>query len=214
MTWYRDSFRDRAVACSVHLDPVLTKRTLFERSGSGMAALSQDANRHIAFASARGADSRMVVKSSLAVNLLLTTLSLGAAVVAVEVTTRAWSRPRMCRGTRGPSRRIRPCPEPGGVWIRQGMRGTYRINGQGYNNDHEYSVQRVPGRFRIASLATRSSSVPGGARRALLRLLESKLKDLGMETEVYTFAVSGYGTAQEMLLLEHEVLEYHPDSSS
>jgi lysophospholipase L1-like esterase len=103
-------------------------------------------------------------------------------------------------------------PNQQGRWISPVAQGSYHINRQGFNNEHEYTEAREPGLYRVAVLGdsfVEAFQVQRGQR--FFDLLETKLKAEGLDTEVYTFGASGYGTGQEMLLLDSEVLRYRPD---
>ena len=47
---------------------------------------------------------------------------------------------------------------------------------------------------------------------ALERALEDSLRPIGKRVEVLNFGVSGYGTAQELLMLRHYAWSYEPDA--
>ena len=103
-------------------------------------------------------------------------------------------------------------PNQQGLWKKAETSSRYGINGQGFNNRHNYTTTRTKGRLRIAILGdsfVEAFQVPPGKR--FFDLLEARLARVGLDAEIYTFAVSGYGTGQEMLLLEKQVLTYKPD---
>ena len=99
-----------------------------------------------------------------------------------------------------------------GIYVSEGLHATYRINGSGYNNEHDYIVERPPGRARIAVIGdsfVEAMYIDRGRR--FFDVLEDGLRAAGRPADVYTYAVSGYGPGQEMLLLENAVARDRPD---
>lgn len=90
-----------------------------------------------------------------------------------------------------------------------------RINSHGFR-DQERSYEKPPSIFRIAILGnswTEALQVP--LEKIYVSVLERELNAkacfAGKRVEVLNFGVAGYSTAQELLLLRHEVWNYHPD---
>lgn len=105
-------------------------------------------------------------------------------------------------------------PGAKGLWNKEGE-AYITINRAGLR-DREHSLENPPGTFRIVLLGdsyTEAMQVPMeqtyGAR------LEQELSGCpalaGRHVEVVNFGVSGYSTAQELLVLGHKVPPYHPD---
>lgn len=101
-----------------------------------------------------------------------------------------------------------------GLWNKEGE-AYITINRAGLR-DREHSLEKPAGTFRIVLLGdsyTEAMQVPMeqtyGAR------LEQELSGCpalaGRHVEVVNFGVSGYSTAQELLVLRHKVPPYHPD---
>jgi len=91
-----------------------------------------------------------------------------------------------------------------------------RINSHGFR-DVARNYEKPPTSFRIAVLGnswTEALQVP--LDKTYCSVLERKLAGLhcfaGKQVEVLNFGVSGYSTAQELLLLRQEVWKYHPDT--
>ena len=91
-----------------------------------------------------------------------------------------------------------------------------QINSDGLR-DVEHHRAKLAGTWRLAVLG--DSFTQG--REAKLeeifpRVLEGRLRDCralaGRRPEVVNFGVAGYGTAQELLTLQHRVWDYHPDA--
>jgi hypothetical protein len=99
---------------------------------------------------------------------------------------------------------------------RPGQRGTLRhsdfavdveISSQGFR-DREYSVERVVGRKRMLVLGDSFAWGFGVERHEVLwEILEERHPDW----EIINTAVSGYGTDQQFLFLEHRGLRFEPD---
>lgn len=84
-----------------------------------------------------------------------------------------------------------------------------RLNSAGFH-DVEHRIDKLPGTLRVAVVGdsfTQATEVPLEAHFG--RQLERWLA--GYEAEVLSFGVVGYGTAQELLMLEQTVLPYKPD---
>lgn len=96
---------------------------------------------------------------------------------------------------------------PAGVYV--------RINSYG-SNDTEHSVAKEEGVFRVAVLGnsyTEAFHVP--RERAYWHVLEEEMNRClppgKKRAEVLNFGVSGYGTAQNLILLQKRVWAYQPD---
>jgi len=90
-----------------------------------------------------------------------------------------------------------------------------RINSQGMR-DEERSIPKPPGTLRIAVLGdsvTEARQVP--LEETFCFRLERQLKHCsemqGRDVQVLNFGVPGYGTAQELLMLQGRVRKYKPD---
>lgn len=104
-----------------------------------------------------------------------------------------------------------------------GMTGTYSkegrssvvINSDGFR-DVEHAVAKPDGTFRIAILGdsyVEAFQVESNER--FTEFLSAGLNECGVfgkKVEVLTFGVSGYGTAQELLVLRDKVWKYSPDA--
>lgn len=90
-----------------------------------------------------------------------------------------------------------------------------RINSSGLR-DREYSLEKPVGTFRIALLGdsyTEAMQVP--TEQIYGASLEHELSDCsslaGRQVEAMNFGVSGFSTAQELLVLRHKASPYDPD---
>ncbi len=86
-----------------------------------------------------------------------------------------------------------------------------KTNSRGFR-DNERDTTKPPGTIRIAIVG--DSFVWGhnlDQADLMPQLLELRLRERGYVVEVLNFGIGGYGTDQEYLLLEQEVMRYKPD---
>lgn len=108
---------------------------------------------------------------------------------------------------------LRPGAE--GWWTKEG-RAWVHVNRDGLR-DEEHPIPKPAGEVRIAWLGdscTESLQVP--REQTFWELLEKEVAAqcpavAGKRIESLDFGVSGYGTAQELLTLQHDVWKYQPD---
>ncbi|HSN87204.1 MAG TPA: SGNH/GDSL hydrolase family protein [Thermoanaerobaculia bacterium] len=119
-------------------------------------------------------------------------------------------------------------PDPHRGWaLRPGAEGWQRHEGEAWVHvnsrglrDEEHAIPKPPGEVRIAVLGdscVEAIQVP--VEETFWALLEKELAACpavatpqGKKTvQAVSFGVSGYGTAQELLTLRHEVWDYEPD---
>ncbi len=100
-------------------------------------------------------------------------------------------------------------------WFREEGQSYLRINSDGLR-DREHSKQKPPNTYRIAVVGdsyAEAKQVP--AEAAFWHLMEERLRSCpalaGRDVEVINFGVSGYGTAQELIMLRKKVWAYSPD---
>jgi lysophospholipase L1-like esterase len=105
-------------------------------------------------------------------------------------------------------------PGAQGLWQKEG-KVSITINSAGLR-DREHSLEKPPGTFRIAVLGdsyTEAMQLP--MEQTYWARMEQELSGCsalaGRQVEVVNFGVSGYSTAQELLVLRHKVQPYHPD---
>ncbi len=87
-----------------------------------------------------------------------------------------------------------------------------RINNQGFRADKEFAVEKPAGIKRILLLGdsfTMASEV--NIEDSFGTLLEKKLGEKGIRTEVINTGVSGYSNAEELVVLENKGLQFKPD---
>ena len=110
-----------------------------------------------------------------------------------------------------------------GAVLRPGVEGWFKSEGHAYVRissaglrDREHSVEKPEGAFRIAVLGdSYAEAMQVDAGNAFWSVLEDKLAQCayqpGKRIEVINFGVSGFGTAQEYLMLESVAMRYRPD---
>jgi hypothetical protein len=110
-----------------------------------------------------------------------------------------------------------------GYSLRPGVEGWYTREGQSYVRvnsaglrDREHQKQKPPNTVRVAVLGDSfSEAMHVPQEDTFWWLMERKLKACpqfaGKSVEVINFGVSGYGTAQELIMLRQRVWEYQPD---
>ncbi|HET6469058.1 MAG TPA: GDSL-type esterase/lipase family protein [Geminicoccaceae bacterium] len=91
-------------------------------------------------------------------------------------------------------------------------RWRFSINNQGFRDDHDYSLQKLPEVVRVLVLG---DSITHGyemnQEEIYPKIIERSLIRAGTATEVLNTGVSGYSTAEELLFLENEGVRYDPD---
>ena len=100
-------------------------------------------------------------------------------------------------------------------WSIHERKAYVRTNAEGFR-DFDHKKTKGENTYRIAVLGdsfTEASNV--SLEEAFPKVIEMQLKTCprlaGKRIECLNFGVSGYGTAQEYLLLQREVVSYHPD---
>lgn len=108
---------------------------------------------------------------------------------------------------------MRLVPGQEGWFIRDGVHAHFHVNAAGFNNAHEYATERPPGVKRVAVVGDsfiEAFHVDQGD--ALFDVMERRLNADGVPSEVYSFGISGFGTAQIYHLVNDYVLPYAPDA--
>jgi lysophospholipase L1-like esterase len=100
-------------------------------------------------------------------------------------------------------------------WFRSEGRSWVAINGDGMR-DREHQIRKPAGTFRIAVLGdSMSEALQVPMERNFSAVLQNRLQGCpalgGKQTEALNFGVSGYGTAQELIMLQQRAWKYEPD---
>lgn len=103
---------------------------------------------------------------------------------------------------------------PGAQYVQITPETTARIavNNQGFRSDHEYIIPKPPSLCRIAFLG--DSYFMGyevDLSDTFVTQVQNMLAVRGYRVEVLNFAVSGFGTAEEVVALQKYGLSYQPD---
>ena len=106
---------------------------------------------------------------------------------------------------------VYPTDERG--YFEPGHRITYQTNSAGYR-DSEFFVEKKPGTIRLALLGDSFAFGEGVKPQDVgANLLEPLLTaKAGCPVEIYNFAVQGYSTRQEAIILDQVALKYNPDA--
>lgn len=105
-------------------------------------------------------------------------------------------------------------PHFSGLFTKEG-RGSVTTTGDG-RRDREYAYAKAPNTFRIAVLGdSYAEALQVHLEETFWSVLQVELQGCGplagKKIEVLNFGVSGFGTAQELQMLEHYVWDYKPD---
>jgi hypothetical protein len=88
----------------------------------------------------------------------------------------------------------------------------FRINSKGLRADREYPYEKPAGTKRIVCLGDSfTAGYEVDLEDCFTRVLERELTAQGRAVEVLDAGVSGFGTAEELLYLERELIRYQPD---
>lgn len=107
-------------------------------------------------------------------------------------------------------RRMRPDT----VFWHTSIDGTWRFttNAQGFRNHRDFSYEKSPDVIRIFSLGdSHTAGFEVRQERTFSAIIERHLQDSGVQAEVINAGVSGFSTAEELVLLENEGIKYQPD---
>jgi hypothetical protein len=87
-----------------------------------------------------------------------------------------------------------------------------RINSQGIRADEEIPLAKPPGVKRIVVLGdSYGMGYEVDLKDAFTTQMANLLNAAGQRVQVVNLSVSGYGNAEELLMLRHRGLEFHPD---
>ncbi len=92
------------------------------------------------------------------------------------------------------------------------VRGRFRINNAGFNSWRDYDKTAAASTYRIAVVGDSFvEALQVDITKSFPAVLEQRLLDHGINAEVLSFGVSGFGTAQVLTLVQNLVLDYSPD---
>ncbi|MCP5348417.1 MAG: GDSL-type esterase/lipase family protein [Gammaproteobacteria bacterium] len=88
----------------------------------------------------------------------------------------------------------------------------FQTNSQGFRNIQDFSYEKPEGVVRIVSLGdSHTQGYEVHQDYTFSAVLEKYLARQGIEAEVINTGVSGFSNAEELLLLQHEMVKYQPD---
>lgn len=85
-------------------------------------------------------------------------------------------------------------------------------NSQGFRNTQEFTPEKPRGALRVLALGdSQTQGFEVHQHETYAAVIENYLKQEGYRAEVMNAGVSGFSTAEALVLLEEEGLRYHPD---
>lgn len=156
---------------------------------------------------------------SFLINLLLLLIALFLTLAALEIVFRMFLRDSIVLFPRYHSevkygeyttRRLRPNT----VFWHTSIDGSWKFetNNQGYRDESDFTYRKDPETLRIVVLGdSHTEGFEVHQDRTYAAVLENYLKKRDIRTEVYNMGVSGFGSDEELILLENEVVKYKPD---
>ena len=85
-------------------------------------------------------------------------------------------------------------------------------NSQGFRNFKDFAYEKPPGKFRVLSLGdSHTQGYEVRQEHTYSAVLERYLRLNGIDAEVINAGVSGFSTAEALVLLENEGVKYEPD---
>ena len=88
----------------------------------------------------------------------------------------------------------------------------FSTNAQGFRNHADFSYAKPPGRIRVVALGdSHTQGYECAQDQTYSAVIERYLRARGMDAEVLNTGVSGFSTAEALLLLEREMVKYSPD---
>ncbi len=132
------------------------------------------------------------------------------ALVLIEIGLRLWGFHYAFVGRRDPIKGWANVPNAETIYATEG-RANIRINSHGFR-DVERTRAKPSGVYRIAVLGdSYAEAMQVELQDTFCSQLERLLNQKDRAVEVLPFGVGGYGTGQEYLMLEHDVLAFEPD---
>jgi hypothetical protein len=87
-----------------------------------------------------------------------------------------------------------------------------RTNSMGIRDDREFQLAKPDNTFRVVGLGDSFTFGYGVEKEeTYLALAEKTLREMGMNVEIINLAVSGFGTAEQIIMLEKVGLGFDPD---
>jgi GDSL-like Lipase/Acylhydrolase len=92
-------------------------------------------------------------------------------------------------------------------------RWKFRINNKGFRDERDYRYEKAKDTFRVLLLGdSHTAGLEVDQDLIYAKVLESGLRERGINAEVLNSGVAGFGTAEQLAFLENEGLRYAPDA--
>lgn len=89
----------------------------------------------------------------------------------------------------------------------------FRTNDKGFRDDRDFPYEKPSGTFRVISLGdSNTQGLEVRQEHTFSAVLERFLESKGKKAEVINTGVSGFGNAEQLVLLENEGMKYAPDA--
>jgi lysophospholipase L1-like esterase len=89
----------------------------------------------------------------------------------------------------------------------------FRTNSKGFRDDENYEYDKPAGTRRVLVLGdSQTQGLEVRQSATFAKVLERRLRERGVDAQVLNTGISGFGTAEELMFLEHEGMKYHPDA--
>ena len=88
----------------------------------------------------------------------------------------------------------------------------FRTNNRGFRNDRDISYQKDPNEIRVFTVGdSHTQGLEVNQEETFTYVSEKILISQGLSAEVFNTGVSGYSTAEVLVLVENELIKYDPD---
>ncbi len=92
------------------------------------------------------------------------------------------------------------------------VRGSYSFNAQGWNHPRDYEILKPAGTRRVCVVGDSFvEALQVSPEQALFSVAERTMSTADQPVEWYAFAISGWGTTQQLEVIRHYVMDYAPD---
>ena len=92
------------------------------------------------------------------------------------------------------------------------MTRQFTTNAQGFRDNHEFTYEKPEGTIRVIALGDfHTQRFEVRQDRTYSAVLERHLNGHGVTAEVMNMGVSGFSTAEELVLLQNEAIRSDPD---
>jgi len=91
-------------------------------------------------------------------------------------------------------------------------RWEFVTNAQGFRNNRDFSEDKPAGVLRVVALGdSHTQGFEVRQDQTFSAVIERELKSAGIPAEVYNMGISGYSTAEALVLLREQAIRYKPD---